>query len=404
MPDLKSRLERDASSFPPPSQGLHELAARRARRDLRRRISAGVTAAVIGVLGVTVLWLAFVSPVARGPAGTPTVSNGSIAFAIGEIGGSFEGAKIGSVEPDGSRRSVLAEGITDFVTGGWSPDGSRIVFLRQADDLSTTEIWVMAADGTDPRRLTDGSGLDQAPQWSPTGDQIAFVRHGADRVETSFGSVTSSALWVMNADGSDPHSVVTNDRGASITFFSWSPDGTQFAYGSYGRGPEGIFTTEADGSNRRHVFEGSGGTILWSPDGSELLFDSTLGISIMNADGSKLRTLIGGEQMQRYAAFRWSPDGEQILYVRPVEESREDQLWVIDADGSNERLVAEDLTWRSEGFAWSPDGAFVTFERGGDIWTAALDGSGERRLTSSADFEHSPAWASRGPRPDRPAS
>ncbi|TMG01061.1 MAG: hypothetical protein E6I06_16085, partial [Chloroflexi bacterium] len=67
----------------------------------------------------------------------------------------------------------------------WSPDGSKIAF--SAYDGSNTGIYVMNADGSGLRNLTNKSAFTAVPQWSPDGRQIAFVGDG---------------LYVMNADGS----------------------------------------------------------------------------------------------------------------------------------------------------------------------------------------------------------
>jgi len=55
----------------------------------------------------------------------------------------------------------------------WSPDGSRIVFTSSRH--GNAELYVMNADGSNLRRLTNHPGADTTPTWSPTGAQIAFV-------------------------------------------------------------------------------------------------------------------------------------------------------------------------------------------------------------------------------------
>jgi len=59
----------------------------------------------------------------------------------------------------------------------WSPDGRFIAYVR--GDGRSSKIWIMAADGTDQRQLTQGSGSDNFPLWSPDGKQIAFMRGDA---------------------------------------------------------------------------------------------------------------------------------------------------------------------------------------------------------------------------------
>ncbi len=314
------------------------------------------------------------------------MTNGPITYMIGEMGGSMTGIEFGSSEPDGSGRSTLTEGVRNFVTGGWSPDGSQIVFMKEGAHVGDADVWLMNADGSGAHRLAAGPVWDA--QFSPTGDRIAFLRTASEDADAA----SPPGLYVMNAEGSDMHVVLELQAHTSISFFSWSPDGHRFSFASYGAGSEGIFTINADGTDRQQIFDGSGGTVLWSPDGSQLLFDSRLGVSVANADGSNLLTLIAGEQMVTYESFRWSPDGSQILSVRPNEQARSDELWVMDADGSNDRRIAVDLTWREGGATWSPDGTQIAFNRDGDIWTVALNGSGERRVTDSPAYESMPSW------------
>ena len=66
----------------------------------------------------------------------------------------------------------------------WSPDGSRIIFMRftgRADvpEVRHWDIWVMNADGSGQRALTGTTDWDHDPAWSPDGRTIAFSRSGA---------------------------------------------------------------------------------------------------------------------------------------------------------------------------------------------------------------------------------
>ena len=86
----------------------------------------------------------------------------------------------------------------------WSPDGTRIAFVGDRD--GDWEIYVMNPDGTEVRQLTDNDGNDGEPAWSPDGTRIAFA---SDR----YGDFE---VFVMNADGTDVYS--TGQKG---THPSW---------------------------------------------------------------------------------------------------------------------------------------------------------------------------------------
>jgi Tol biopolymer transport system component len=85
---------------------------------------------------------------------------------------------------------TAARAITPGTDPSWSPDGQRLVF--KVWEASTQKLFITTAkpDGSDLRRLSDGVH----PQWSPDGQKIAFMRDQAD----------GTHIYVMNADGTDP--------------------------------------------------------------------------------------------------------------------------------------------------------------------------------------------------------
>lgn len=126
----------------------------------------------------------------------------------------------------------------------WSPDGGRIAFV--SDRNGTWDIWVMDAEGSDPRNLTDSPASDMNPRWSPDGSRIAFK---SDRTGTH-------EIWVMDADGSDPRRVT--DAPGSEVQIQWSPDGRWLAFTRVlGDGAGGfdmeVWVAEADGSSSTNL-------------------------------------------------------------------------------------------------------------------------------------------------------
>jgi Tol biopolymer transport system component len=77
------------------------------------------------------------------------------------------------------------------MNGDWSPDGTMIAYARaNATDL---DVWVMNADGSEPRLLVGGPGNQDSPSWSPDGSMLVYVSDDP-----------ASHLWLVDADGSDP--------------------------------------------------------------------------------------------------------------------------------------------------------------------------------------------------------
>src|SRR2546427_12582612 len=90
---------------------------------------------------------------------------------------------------DAGRRPVTAQDLTRLrgvSDPQISPDGRRVAFVvtmaSEERDEYLSNIWVVAADGGEPRRFTTGLMRDTHPRWSPDGRWLAFARSEERRV------------------------------------------------------------------------------------------------------------------------------------------------------------------------------------------------------------------------------
>jgi Tol biopolymer transport system component len=124
-----------------------------------------------------------------------------------------------------------------FEYPAWSPDGTKIAFMSQEADAGGNDpnynIFVVNADGSGLRRLTDAPGEDGFPSWSPDGRKIAFSSTRDDCSNSSAADCRTTGdigpyqtIYVMNADGSDQHRLSLQLG----QFVDWSPDGRYLVF------------------------------------------------------------------------------------------------------------------------------------------------------------------------------
>ncbi|MFN8459398.1 MAG: hypothetical protein U0401_32905 [Anaerolineae bacterium] len=162
----------------------------------------------------------------------------------------------------------------------WSSDGKRLAFISSRNDSDpvecnmwcTTEIYTINADGTGLKRLTNVSAMNRSPAWSPDGTRIAF---GSSRDEGNPSGCPFNCnfeIYVMNADGSDQRRLTNNPQVDNWPV--WSPDGTRIAFTSYRDGNAEIYIMNADGSNPTRLTNNPASDFwpMWSPDGTRIAF------------------------------------------------------------------------------------------------------------------------------------
>jgi Tol biopolymer transport system component len=382
MVDLNERL-RELDRFEPPDVWL-EVERRGARpphegvTSRLRHIGVALLALAIAAVGITFAVRAFDGK-ERAPRPASTVSNGKLAFS--------GGGQIYVVSPDGSGlRHLTALGGHDALDVHWSPDGSKLAF--RVWTKGDYELFVTNADGSDPTNVTGSIGVSEFA-WSPDGSMLAF---------TAAQGEGDLDVFVVNAEGTGLQPVVESPLTEHRP--EWSPDGTQIAFERWpvhdrDPGTPDIYTVGLHGGEPVPLVTSSGWDTgaAWSPDGTRIAFSSERDgddeIYVINADGSGERKLtdLPGAVARRAA---WSPDGTRISFV--ARDGEQWDLWVMNADAGG--LLTLTRRDRDDGPAvWAPDGSLLAFTASQvtgdvdntgtyDVYTIRPDGTGERRITS----------------------
>jgi Tol biopolymer transport system component len=252
------------------------------------------------------------------------------------------------VRDDGSGLRVLipapAGALERLDAPAWSPDARHVYFIgilgeREGDGFVyyDSDVFVVDAGGRQLRRLTSSRDV-MAAAPSPDGKTLAIVRveHPAERPFTA-------GLWLIDVGGGNKRRLLDVTDSQLDLDPAWSPDGSTIAF-----------------TRCTFVAPGAGGSIK-----------NTCAVYSVSPDGSGLQQLA---PRSRQPAF--SPDGRLIAFVSDRdehgtlargedEEAFANELYVMDADGENQRRLTYSDGLEEAEPAWSPDQSRIAFTREG---------------------------------------
>ena len=273
-----------------------------------------------------------------------------------------------------------------LAVAGWGQADGKIAFLSRHEGRS--DVWIMNADGSVPVNLTQGRHLQcVSPAWSPDGAKIAYLAFDDffDSDGVRWVDYSQGAIWVMDADGGNPQQmgylVDPGSESGSEEIF-WAEDGSRIYY--YRRWSNELFAVELDGSGSSPVDWKERAGIARSfrdnrsPDGTK-----RAEVVLQDDEGNAYLRLISfapseepqpSKQIEDFSEIllpdlpyqqaelepgwermdlnpTWSPDSMRIAFSAASEQG-DDEIWVVDIDGSNLVNLTNGLGGRKP--SWQP--------------------------------------------------
>lgn len=331
---------------------------------------------------------------------------------------------------DEAKPNVLQ--VADYLDYEWvrnpqiSPDGKQVIYTRQRVDKMKDKIaptlWIINTDGTNNRQLMDGAGA----LWSPDGSRIAFVKPDADgRPQIYTRSMDASGLVTqVTSFEYAPSAMEWAPDGRSIAFVArvaqksdWKitlpgrPEGAKWTedpvivedlhyrqdrVGYTNTGYDHLFVVSAEGGTPKQLTSGNWNVgmrrigaiafparLSWSPDSRRIAFDGAgkpiespywfeSHIHVVDVATGEKTTLTTGRGT--YGEPAWSPDGKTIAFTGYDTHERlyhVDNLYVIDAAGGTPNQLLTDLPDGPGNLHWAANSKTIYF---------AMDKEGDRNL------------------------
>src|SRR5215471_2270083 len=240
----------------------------------------------------------------------------------------------------------------------YTPDG-RIVYSSQAS--GKWDIWIMDADGRNPKQLTADSGVNLHQTVSPDGRYILFASNRAGVFN----------IWRMNIDGGNP---VQLTRGSGEKFPCCSPDGKWVLYNSVASDQNlyAIWKVPIEGGESLRLTDGDNNHPVISPDGNHIAYSQSekgrYRISVIPFSGGQPEATFDIAQgLDASPYIRWFPVGESLTFSA-AQNADVSNIWLQPLAGGEPKKLTD---FKADGrlqFDWSRDGKQLVCLR--RLWSA----------------------------------
>ncbi|MBI5245792.1 MAG: PD40 domain-containing protein [Elusimicrobia bacterium] len=280
----------------------------------------------------------------------------------------------------------IADDIVKAATGRDGIARTRIAFAN--NKTGHKEIWVMDYDGDAVKRLTDDKSISLLPRFSPDGRRLAYTSYKDGNPD----------LWMLDLETG--HSkLFSSEQGLNIAG-GFSPDGSRLLMTlSRGKSPN-LFARDVAGeapAERLTSHFGADSTPTFSPDARQVAFVSDRSgnpqIHILDIPTKKITRLTS---LNWCDAPAWSPTGEWIAFAGRAHNKDKMDVFLVDITGGQLRQLTHG-EGSNEDPAWSPDGRFLAFSstraKRSQIWVMDADGSAPRLMADVPGASVTPHWS-----------
>jgi dipeptidyl aminopeptidase/acylaminoacyl peptidase len=238
----------------------------------------------------------------------------------------------------------------------WLEAGQKIAFLSNI--TGTPQVWSVAAAGGWPDQLSFFQDKVWALSASPAGDRLVCTR--------DVGGNERYQLFLISADGTEIRRLTQDDQAIHI-FGAWSHDGQRIAYASNGRNGRhfDVYIMGLDGSQPQLIWQSDGSfhVIDWSPDDRRLLLSHEISsaeqpLFVLELDSRQIRPLAPTTAPVSYQHPHWAADGS--IYLLTNRDRDLMSLARLDPDTGEVFYMIEE-SWEVEALALSPGGRLLAY-------------------------------------------
>jgi dipeptidyl aminopeptidase/acylaminoacyl peptidase len=279
-----------------------------------------------------------------------------------------------------------------------SPDGKQIVYVRHFNDAMTdrrySNLWIIHSDGSDHRPLTTGNRSDDSPRWSPDGTRIAYLSDADGKPQ----------IYVRWMDTGQTARITNLEEPPAA--IAWSPDGKRLSFSALvpSKGPHiADLPTPPAGAKWADPPQAYD-RLVYRFNGAGYLKPGFLQVFIVSAEGGAPRQITsdgfpnGGGELGGPARASWSADG-QFLIVSANRHPESDHAYFDTnvyqfslADGTLRQLTTRNGPDNNATF--SPDGKWIAYTGFDDryqghqttkLYVMSSDGTGSHSISDKLD-------------------